>query len=174
AMRAVIGDHSIDEVLTSGRSSIEDLAKQRLQELNNKYDTGITIQQLKLQDVNAPELVRPAFREVEEAKQEKERAVNDANAEFNRVIPAARGEAQQSIEAAEGYRVERVNKAQGEASRFIALVEEYRKAPAVTRTRLYLEGLQRVMPKAKQTVIVDSDTKGLLPLLNLNGKGGGQ
>ncbi|MEO1481478.1 MAG: FtsH protease activity modulator HflK [Myxococcota bacterium] len=171
-MRAVIGDHSIDEVLTGGRTSIEVLAQEKLQELNNRYDTGIEIKQLKLQDVNAPESVKQAFREVEEAKQERERAINDAWAEYNKQIPAARGKAQQALEAAEGYRVERVNRAEGDANKFIALQEEYRKAPAVTRTRLYLEGIQKVMPKTKQTVIVDSEAKGLLPLLNLNGKGG--
>ncbi|MEL6339781.1 MAG: FtsH protease activity modulator HflK [Myxococcota bacterium] len=173
-MRAVIGDHSIDEVLTGGRTSIESLAKERLQELSERYDTGITIQQLKLQGVDAPEEVRASFREVEEAKQQRERAINDAWAEYNKVVPLARGEAQQSIENAEGYRVQRVNRAEGDASRFNALQEEYRKAPAVTRTRLYLEGLQRVMPKTKQTVIVDSEAKGLLPLLNLSGERGGQ
>lgn len=170
-MRAVVGDHSIDEVLTGGRTSIENLAKERLQELSTRYDIGITVQQLKLQDVNAPEAVHNAFREVEEAKQERERAINDAWAEYNKVIPQARGEAQQSIESAEGYRVQRVNRAEGDAKRFNALHAEYSKAPSVTRTRLYLEGLQRVMPKAKQTVIVDSDTRNLLPLLNLNGAG---
>ncbi|MEM6558656.1 MAG: FtsH protease activity modulator HflK [Myxococcota bacterium] len=173
-MRAVIGDHSIDEVLTGGRTSIESLAKQRLQELSERYDTGITIQQLKLQGVDAPEEVRASFREVEEAKQQRERAINDAWAEYNKVVPLARGEAQQSIENAEGYRVQRVNRAEGDASRFNALQAEYQKAPAVTRTRLYLEGLQRVMPKTKQTVIVDSEAKGLLPLLNLSGERGGQ
>lgn len=170
-MREVIGDHSIDEVLTGGRSAIEDLAKVKLQELADRYDAGIQVQQLKLQDVNAPEQVRRSFREVEEAKQEKERAINDAWAEYNKVIPEARGKAQQSIEAAEGYRVARINRAEGEAGAFSALVEEYRKAPAVTRTRLYLEGLQRVLPKTKQTVIIDKSTTGLLPLLNLDAKG---
>ncbi|MEO0811751.1 MAG: hypothetical protein AAFY60_02730, partial [Myxococcota bacterium] len=155
-------------------SAIEDLAKVKLQELSDRYDAGISVQQLKLQDVNAPEQVRRSFREVEEAKQEKERAINDARADYNKVIPEAKGKALQSIEGAEGYKVQRVNRASGEANAFVALVEEYRKAPAVTRTRLYLEGLQRVMPKAKQTVIVDSQAKGLLPLLNLNGKGGSQ
>ncbi len=173
-MRAVIGDHSIDEVLTGGRTSIESLAKQRLQELSERYDTGITIQQLKLQGGDAPEVVRASFREVEEAKQQRERAINDAWAEYNKVVPLARGEAQQSIENAEGYRVQRVNRAEGDASRFNALQAEYQKAPAVPRTRLYLEGLQRVMPKTKQTVIVDSEAKGLLPLLNLSGERGGQ
>lgn len=167
-MRSVIGDHSIDEVLTVGRTSIESLAKTKLQELNVRYDTGIVIQQLKLQNVNAPETVKQAFREVEEAKQERERAINDAWAEYNREVPAASGRAQQTIESAEGYRVERVNRAQGDAGRFLALQEEYREAPTVTRTRLYLEGLQRVLPKTKKIVIVDSDTKGLLPLLNLS------
>ncbi|MEK7705558.1 MAG: FtsH protease activity modulator HflK [Myxococcota bacterium] len=171
-MRAVIGDHSIDEALTVGREAIEIEAKEALAELNKRYDTGIVIMQVKLQEVDAPESVRPALREVEEAKQERERAVNDAWAEYNKVIPQARGAASQSLEAAEGYRVERVNQAEGDAGRFRALETEYRKAPKVTRTRLYLEALGEILPRAKHKVLVDSKTQGLVPLLNLASQGG--
>jgi membrane protease subunit HflK len=170
ALRSVVGDHSIDEVLTSGRAAIEDQAKKLLQELNERYDTGITVQQLKLQDVNAPESVRPAFREVEEAKQERERAVNDAWADYNKIIPQARGQAEQALQSAEGYAVERVNRARGEATRFRALVAEYKKAPQVTRTRLYLEAMQEILPQAKRQIIVDSEARAFVPLLNLDAR----
>ncbi len=170
AMRAVVGDHSIDELITGGREDIENDAKELLIELNRKYDTGIAIQQLKLQDANAPEPVRPALREVEEAKQERERAINDAWAEYNKVIPKAKGSAQQAVQAAEGYAIERTNRASGDAERFRDLYEEYRKNPEVTRTRLYLEALGEILPKAKRKILVDSHTKNLVPLLNLEGK----
>lgn len=170
AMRSVVGDHSIDEVLTSGRVGIEDQAKQLLQSLSERYDTGITIQQLKLQDVNAPDPVRPAFRAVEEAKQERERVINEAWSEYNKVVPQARGQAEQALLAAEGYAVERVNQARGEAERFRALHAEYKRAPAVTRTRIYLEGLQEILPRAERKILLDSSAKGLMPFVNLDGR----
>lgn len=166
-MRKVIGDHSIDEVLTGGRVGIEDQAKQELQELNTRYDTGIVIQQLKLQDVNAPESVRPALREVEESKQERERVINDAWAEYNREIPRARGQAEQLVQTSEGYAVERINRGKGDAERFRALMVEYRRAPDVTRMRLYLEAMDEVLAKAPNKVIVDAQVKSVLPFLNL-------
>ena len=171
-MRAVIGDHSIDEVLTEGRAGIEVRSRELLQELADRYETGISIQQLKLQDVNAPDPVRPALREVEEAKQERERVVNEAWAEYNGIIPKARGLAEQSLQAAEGYAIERTNRAEGDAGRFKALHEEFRKAPEVTRTRLYMEALQEILAKTERKVVVDTEAKSLLPLLNL-GAGGG-
>lgn len=167
AVRAVVGDHSIDELLTSGRDDIETDAKALLADLNLRYDTGITIDQLKLQEANVPDLVRPALTDVEEAKQERERAINEAWAEYNQIIPKARGSAQQALESAEGYAVERVNHATGDAERFRALHAEYKKAPDVTRTRLYLEALGEILPRARRKIIVDADTKGLVPLLNL-------
>ena len=174
AMRSVVGDHSIDELITGGREAIEIEAKRQLQELNSRYDTGINIQQLKLQDANVTDVVKPALREVEEAKQERERAINIAEADYNKVIPRARGLAQETLAAAEGYKVERINEAQGDAARFSALYEEYRRAPEVTRTRLYLEAMGEILPKAKTKVLVDADTKGLVPLLNLSELKGGK
>ncbi len=170
-MRSVIGDHSIDEVLTSGREQVEREAKQGLIDLNKFYDTGIVIQQLKLQEVNAPDLVQPALREVEEAKQERERMINEAWSEYNKVIPRARGRAEQEVQGAEGYAVERMNRAKGDANRFNAVYDAYKKAPTVTRTRLYLEAMTEVFAKAKRKVLVDPDVRGVLPLLNLDQKG---
>jgi modulator of FtsH protease HflK len=169
AMRAVVGDHAIDELITGGREAIEIEAKNKLIELNKLYDTGIVIQQLKLQDANAPSQVRPALREVEEAKQERERSINDAWAEYNKVIPRAKGSAEQSLQAAEGYAIERRNRATGDAERFRALYTEYKKDPEVTRSRLYLEAMAEILPLAKRKVLVDTKARSVLPLLNLDG-----
>ena len=119
------------------------------------YDNGITVQQLVLQDVDPPEPVKPSFNEVNQAIQERERAINEAWAEYNQEIPRARGRAEQQLQAAEGYAIDRVNRAKGDAQRFIALHDEYRKAPEVTRTRLHLETMSEVLPKAGQKLVLD-------------------
>ncbi len=168
-MRQVVGDHSVDEVITIGRETIALQAKQQLQDLCNLYGIGIDVQQLVLQDVNPPDPVKPAFNEVNQAIQEKERAINDAWADYNKSVPRAKGEAEQAIRSAEGYALERVNKAQGDASRFEALYEEYRKAAAVTRKRIYFETLAQVLPKVGRKLIVDEKARGILPLLQLEG-----
>lgn len=167
AMRDVVGDNSVDEVLTVGRERIASEAKDLLQEMNDHYETGISVQQLVLQDVNPPDLVKPSFNEVNEAIQEKERLTNEALAEYNQAIPRARGDAQRLIQEAEGYAAERVNRARGEAARFEAVYEEYRVAPRVTRARMYLETISEVMPKLGQKVILDESGANVLPLLNL-------
>ena len=167
AMREVVGDHSVDEVLTIGREAIAALAKTELQRLCDLYGVGIEVQQLVLQDVNPPDPVKPAFNEVNQAIQEKERAINDAWAEYNQVVPRAKGEAEQAVRSAEGYALERVNNAEGDAKRFDALYEEYRKAPEVTRKRIYLEAMAELMPKLGKKVVVDASAKGILPLLQL-------
>lgn len=170
AMRQVVGDHSVDEVLTIGRESIAHQAKDELQRLCDLYGIGIEIQQLVLQNVNPPDPVKPAFNEVNQAIQEKERAINEAWADYNKAVPRAKGESEQAVRAAEGYALERVNNAEGDAKRFEALYEEYRKAPAVTRKRIYLETLAQVMPKLGRKVVVDEAARGVLPLLSLEGK----
>jgi membrane protease subunit HflK len=166
-MGQVVGDHSVDEVLTIGREAIAQQAKDELQQLCDRYGIGIEIQQLVLQNVNPPAPVQPAFNEVNQAIQEKERAINEAWADYNKAVPRAKGEAEQAVRAAEGYALERVNNAEGDAKRFVALVEEYRKAPAVTRKRLYLETMAELAPKLGRKLIVDDDTRGILPLLGL-------
>jgi membrane protease subunit HflK len=170
AMRQVVGDHSVDEVLTIGREAIALETKAELQRLCELYGIGIEVQQLVLQDVNPPTEVKPAFNEVNQAIQEKERAINDAWADYNKVVPQAKGEAEQAIRAAEGYALERVNKAEGDAKRFDALHEEYQKAPAVTRRRIYLETLSAILPKVGRKVILDESARGVLPLLQLEGE----
>ncbi len=167
AMRRVVGDHSVTELLTVGREAIATRAKEMLAEMCKLYDNGITVQQLVLQDVDPPEAVKASFNEVNQAIQERERAINEAWSEYNQEIPRARGSAEQLLEGAEGYAIDRVNRAKGDAQRFLALQEEYRKAPEVTRTRLHLETMSVVLPKAGHKLVLDEQTKGLLPLFSL-------
>ena len=169
AVRQVVGDHSVDEVITIGRAEIALAAKEALQRLCDLYGIGIEVQQLVLQDVNPPAPVRPAFNEVNQAIQEKERAINEAWAEYNQAVPRAKGEAEQAVRAAEGYALDRENRAMGDADRFAALYEEYRKAPDVTRRRMYLETMAEVIPRLGRKVIVDDKARGVLPLLQLDG-----
>jgi len=167
-MRSVIGDRSVDEALTAGRQEVEDDAVTMLQELCRSYRLGVDVQLIALQDVNPPDPVKPSFNEVNQAEQERETLINQAQAELNREIPRAEGEAKATIEAARGYGIDRVNRSEGEADRFSALLAEYRKAPEITRRRLYLETMAEVLPKVGKTVIVDESVRGVLPLLDLN------
>jgi membrane protease subunit HflK len=168
AMRRIVGDHSVTEVLTVGREQVQQQTKEALQDLCTRYEIGIEILQLVLQDVNPPAPVRDSFNEVNQALQEKERAINQAWAKYNSVIPEARGMAQQSIESAEGYATARVNEAQGDVAKFVALQAEYAKSPRVTRARLYLERMAQVYPKARRRIFIDHELKGLVPLLSLD------
>jgi modulator of FtsH protease HflK len=171
-MREVVGDRTVDEVITIGRQEVEDEALQKLRALVLSYSMGLKVDQVQLKNVNPPERVQASFNEVNQAQQERERAINIANGEYNKEVPRARGRAAQTIRAAEGYAKQRVNEAEGEVAAFNALLGEYLKAPEVTRRRLYLETMAEVLPKVKNKVIVGDDVKGLLPLLNLNALAG--
>ncbi len=173
AMRQVVGDHSVTEVLTIGREAVQAGAKDALQQLCDRYGIGIEVLQLVLQDVNPPEQVRDSFNEVNEAIQERERVVNQAWAQYNTVIPEARGKAEQALQSAEGYATERVNQAEGDVQAFTALQAEYAKAPKVTRTRMYLETMTKVLPAARRRVVIDRDLRNLMPLMSLDGRLGG-
>ncbi len=168
-MRQAVGDRTVDEVLTVGRQETANVVQTELQDLLDAYETGLHVEQVVLQSVNPPDPVKPSFNEVNEAEQEREQKINSAQSEYNKVIPRAKGEAQQTIAQAQGYALDRVNRAEGEAARFDSLYTEYRRAPEVTRTRLYLETMSRIMPKIGQKVVVDEDARGILPLLNLSG-----
>jgi membrane protease subunit HflK len=168
-MRKVVGDRTVNEVLTVGRQEIEALVKQDLQLLCDQYETGIRVEQVVLQDVNPPDPVKPSFNEVNQSEQERERLINEAQSEYNKVVPRATGEARQAIQQAEGYALDRVNRSQGDASRFNSLYAEYRKAPEVTRTRIYLETMEKILPQAGRKVILDDKLEGVLPLMNLDG-----
>lgn len=167
-MRTVVGDRTVDEVITIGRQEIESVAQLQMQSLVNRYELGLSIDQVQLKDVNPPRPVQPSFSEVNQAQQEREKMINVANGEYNKVIPRARGEAAQKLQAAEGYALKRVNEAEGDVARFNAVLEEYIKAPEVTKRRLYLETMGSVIPNLGNKIIIDSDAQQILPLLQLN------
>ena len=166
-MREIVGDRTVDEVITVGRQEIEVEVLRRMQELVDNYKMGLSIDQVQLKDVNPPPRVQPSFNEVNQAQQEREQLINQANGEYNKVVPRARGEADQKIRAAEGYALKRVNEAEGDATRFTALYTEYQKAPEVTKRRMHLETMRSVIPKMGKKIILDADAKQVLPLLQL-------
>jgi membrane protease subunit HflK len=167
-MREVVGDRTVDEVITIGRQEIESEALIKMEALSNKYAMGISIDQVQLKNINPPEPVQESFNEVNQAQQEKEKLINEARRDYNKVIPLAEGEKDQRIREADGYRLKRINEAEGDAARFNALFTEYSKAPEVTRRRIYIETLQEVLPGVRSKIIVDEQSQGILPLLNLN------
>ena len=173
AMRLVVGDRSINEVI-SKRQEIAIEARQVLQAELDKAESGINIVTIEMKKTNVPEPVQPSFNEVNQAVQQKEQMIYEAREDYNKTIPAARGEADRVIKAAEGYALDRINRAKGDAARFAAVYQEYAKAKDVTKRRLYLEMLRDVFPKLGQKYIIDADQKNLLPLLNLGiGRGSG-
>jgi len=169
-MREVVGDRTVDEVITIGRQEIEADALTKMQALATKYAMGVSIDQVQLKNINPPQPVQESFNEVNQAQQEKEKLINEARRDYNKVIPLAEGEKDQRIREADGYRLKRINEAEGDAARFSALLAEFAKAPDVTRRRIYIETLQDVMPRIRDKIIVDERTQGILPLLNLNRK----
>lgn len=170
-MRLVVGDHTINEVLTSGREEIRKQVEKELQAVLDSYGAGIEILNVVLQDVNPPDEVKPSFNEVNEARQEKEKSINQAWEDYNRSVPKAKGEAEKTIREAEGYALDRVNRAKGDAEKFSLVWEAYRQAPEVTRRRLYLETLQGLLPEMKEKILIDESQKGILSFLNLSEKG---
>ena len=171
AMREVVGDRTVDEVITIGRQEIETEALTKMQALSTKYAMGLSIDQVQLKNINPPQPVQESFNEVNQAQQEKEKLINEARRDYNKVIPLAEGEKDQRIREADGYRLKRINEAEGDVARFSALLAEYSKAPEVTRRRIYIETLQEVMPGIRSKIIVDEETRSILPLLNLDSRG---
>ncbi len=167
-MRTVVGDRTVTEVLTVGRIEIAAEVKQRLQELLDRYNTGLLLVNVTLQDVNPPETVKPSFNAVNEAKQEKEKLINEARTDYNESVPKAKGVARQQILEAEGYALKRVNEARGDADRFNAIRQEYQNAKAVTRRRLYLEAMNAVLPTVKEIYVIDGESSAPLPILQLD------
>ncbi|MBE2285202.1 MAG: FtsH protease activity modulator HflK [Prosthecobacter sp.] len=166
-MREVVGDRTVDEVLTIGRQEMEKTALDRLRTLVDGLKMGLRIDLIQLGNVNPPAMVKASFNEVNSAQQEKESAINQASGEYNRVVPRARGEAVQKISAAEGYATKRINEAEGDAMRFNALLTEYKKAPDVTTKRIYLETMGEVLPLVPGKIILDDKASSFLPLMNL-------
>ncbi|MCJ7447226.1 MAG: FtsH protease activity modulator HflK [Bacteroidales bacterium] len=169
-MRQIVGDRTVNEVLTVGRAEISTIVHQEIQKLCTEYSLGIKIEQVILQDVNPPDPVKDAFNAVNQAQQEKETLINQARSEYNKIIPKARGQAEETIQKAEGYAAERVNNALGEATRFNALYREYIKAPEITKQRIYLETMQSVIPRLGNKIITDEEGNNVLPLLQMQMK----
>ncbi|MGS0690282.1 FtsH protease activity modulator HflK [Shewanella sp. 0m-8] len=169
-MREVVGDRTVDEVITIGRQEIESEALDKMQALTTKYAMGINIDQVQLKNINPPKPVQESFNEVNQAQQEKEKLINEARRDYNKVIPLAEGEKDQRIREADGYRLKRINEAQGDVARFNALLGQYSKAPEVTRQRIYIETMQTVLPAIESKIIIDEQTRNVLPFLDLKPK----
>ncbi len=172
SMRQIVGNRTVNEVLTVGRTEVSTQVLEEIQKICIEYSLGVKIEQVVLQDVNPPDPVKDAFNAVNQAQQEKETLINQAKSEYNKVIPKASGQAEETIQKAEGYATERVNNALGEAARFSALYNEYIKAPEVTKRRIYLETMKTAIPKLGHKIITDERGNSVLPLLQmqLNGK----
>ena len=168
-MRSVVGDHTVTEVLTERRAEIAHQVQAKMQELLNLYQTGVRVETVQMQNVTPPsDEVKRAFNEVNEAQQEQSRKVNEGLQAYNQEIPRERGEVERTIAKAEGYAINRTNTAKGDVARFSALLAEYRKAPEVTRRRLYLETMREILPTAKQVYVFDAEQpSSVLPLLDL-------
>lgn len=165
AMREVIGDRTVDEVITIGRQDIEIAALARLQELTKLYQLGIVVDQVQLKNVNPPQAVQASFNEVNKAQQDRESMINMANGEYNKAVPRAKGEAESMVRSAEGYQFKRVNEAEGDVAAFNAVLAQYSKAPEITRERLYLETMGDILPQAGHKIIVDDSLRQLLPFI---------
>jgi len=166
AMRRIVGDRSVSELFTTGRAEVANEAKRVLQELLNRYNPGISVVTVELQDVSPPKPVAPAFNAVNEAQQERDQSKNEGMRAYQQAIPQAEGEARKILAAAEGYKIERINRAQGEVAEYKAVLAEYKKAPRITRQRMYLEMAEQVFPKIRNKYVMDG-AHGPLPLLNL-------
>ncbi len=170
ALRQVIGSHIIDEALTSGKFVIQEETKVIIQEILNSYNAGIFIEAVQLQDVNPPDEVINAFKDVASAREEKQRLINEAQGYRNDIIPKARGKAEQEVVQAEGYKAERIAKAEGEAAKFVSIYSEYVKSKDVTKKRLYLETMEKILPKMNKNIIdPDANVLNILPLKDMKG-----
>ena len=166
-MRRVVGNRLGSDVLTVARVEISREVRDEMQRILESYGTGVKLVTVELQDVTPPDPVKPAFNEVNESRQDRERTINQAQEQANREIPKARGEAERMVTEAEGYAVERVNRARGEADRFNTVLAEYKAVPDVTRRRLYLEAMTEILPQVEQIYVVDESQKAMLPFLSL-------
>jgi len=174
SLRTVVGRNKIDETLTTGKFAIQEGTKTQLQLILDKYESGIHIVAVQLQDVSPPKEVIGAFKDVASAKEDKNRMVNQAEGYRNDVIPKARGEAEAMIRDAEGFRESRIKRSEGDAAKFTTILKEYRKAKSITQKRLYLETMEKVLPDIEKIIVPDKDSGNMLNLLNLNPTKGGK
>ena len=168
SLRTVVGRNKIDETLTTGKFAIQEETKLQLQAILDKYESGIHVVAVQLQDVSPPKEVIGAFKDVASAKEDKNRMVNQAEGYRNDVIPKARGEAEAMIRDAEGFRDSRVKRAEGDAAKFTTILKEYNKAKTITEKRLYLETMEKVLPDVEKIIVPDKDSGNMLNLLNLS------
>lgn len=166
-IRQIVGDRTVNEVLTVGRAEVASEGERLIQEICNEYEAGVIIEQIVLQDINPPDPVKPSFNAVNEAQQQRETLINEAKSEYNKVIPRANGQAQETIQRAEGYALDRINRARGDSARFNDLYVEYLKAPEVTKQRIYLETLEDILPRIGNKIVTDSEGNNVLPLLQM-------
>ena len=171
SLRTVVGRHNIDEALTSGKFMIQEETKTLVQSILDKYESGILVVAVQLQDVSPPKEVIASFKDVASAKEDKNRMINQAEGYRNDIIPKARGEAQAEIREAEGYKKARIARSEGDVAKFSAVLKEYRKAKGVTETRMYLETVEEILPNREKIIVPDSENGNLINLLNLRAKG---
>ena len=171
SLRTVVGRHNIDEALTSGKFMIQEETKSLVQSILDKYESGILVVAVQLQDVSPPKEVIASFKDVASAKEDKNRMINQAEGYRNDIIPKARGEAQAEIREAEGYKKARIARSEGDVAKFSAVLKEYRKAKGVTETRMYLETVEEILPNREKIIVPDSENGNLINLLNLRAKG---
>lgn len=167
-MRRVVGDRSVTEVLTTGRVEISNEATLLMQEVLDRYNMGVKVVTVKLQDVNPPDSVKPSFNEVNEAKQEQEKMINESEEKYNKIIPEARGTAEKVVAEAEGYANALINRTEGEIAKFKSVLKEYKKAPVITKKRIYIETMERLFKRFDDVTIIDPKVKGLLPVYQRN------
>ena len=173
SLRTVVGRHNIDEALTSGKFMIQEESKELIQNILDKYNTGILVVAVQLQDVSPPEQVIAAFKDVASAKEDKNRMINQAEGYRNDIIPKARGEAQAQIREAEGYKEARIARAEGDVSKFNSVLKEYRKSKEVTETRMFLETAEEILSNREKIIVPDGkEGSNLINLLNLKAKEG--
>jgi len=168
SLRTVVGRNKIDETLTTGKFTIQEETKEQVQSILDKYESGIHIVAVQLQDVSPPKEVIGAFKDVASAKEDKNRMINQAEGYRNDVIPKARGEAEAMIRDAEGFKESRIKRAEGDAAKFTTILKEYKKAKSITEKRLYLETMEKVLPGIDKIIIPDKESGNMLNLLNLN------
>ena len=174
SLRTIVGMNNIDETLTTGKFRIQEEAKKQIQAILDKYESGIQVVAAQLQDVSPPKQVIAAFKDVASAKEDKNRLINQAEGYRNDVIPKARGEAEAMIRGAEGFKESRIKRAEGDVAKFNTVLKEYRKAKDITRERLYLETMEKVLPGIEKVIVPDKDSGNMLNLLNLTTSKGGE
>jgi membrane protease subunit HflK len=168
AIREIIGNRTIDEALTTGKTDIQNSTRELLQQILDKYNSGIVIEMVQLQDVHPPQQVFAAFRDVASAREDRNRLINEAQGYRNDIIPKAEGAAAEIIQQAEAYKQERINRALGDVTRFRQILAEYQKAKEITKLRLYLETMDEILPGIEKYIIDETSQKGLLPILQLS------